>query len=278
MESTANKKSVLSIYNPKEMIMKFKDKEYTKHFIIRFSIMVFGFFLIGLANVMGRNSALGMNSWGAFFVGISDHTPFTLGQVNQLVTLLFILINIFFFRIYPMLGTLCDMIFVGSFIDLIDYTGLVPYPEALWSQTLLCLLSVVVLGFGIGLYMATHLGSGPRDGLMLGLNKTYKIKIRNIRIAMDATALIGGFLLKGPIGLGTVIIVFGLGFVLERTLLAFEYPIKKHNLRYLYCRLEKEMPEEKHFKRKSKTKKETKVVIEDPIPAEEETAPSPSQD
>lgn len=230
--------------NVVEYLSQFKDRAYRIDIYKRVVYMMVGFLLIGYSNVMSLNAGLGMNSWGSFFVGVSNHTPFTMGQVTQLFTLLFIIMNLFF-HIYPMLGTLCDMFFVGYFIDFFNASGLVPSPTSLPLQILWCLLSVVVLGVGIGIYMNANLGSGPRDGLMMGLYQRFHINVKYVRIAMDAFALVLAFLLGGPIGIGTIIITFGLGYVVERALLAFELPFRWDNLRYLITKLHKIKPGEK---------------------------------
>ena len=66
------------------------------------------------------------------------------------------------------------------------------------------------VAIGSGLYIGAGLGSGPRDGLMLGLGQR-GISIRVARTVIEVTVLIAGVLLGGSIGVGTVAFTLGIG-------------------------------------------------------------------
>jgi len=85
---------------------------------------------------------------------------------------------------------------------------------------------VVVIGLGSALYIGAGLGSGPRDGLMLGLSK-YSIKGRQISIRVartfvELTVMVAGLFLGGSIGVGTLIFMFGIGPLVQLILPRFE--------------------------------------------------------
>ena len=70
---------------------------------------------------------------------------------------------------------------------------------------------IVLMAIGSALYLPARLGAGPRDGMMVGLNKKFAFSIRLSRTIVEVAALVIGFLLGGTVGLGTLVIAVGLG-------------------------------------------------------------------
>jgi len=201
-------------------------------FLKRLLIALFGFFLIAVANVMGIYADLGVRPDNSLYVGISNHTSITVGQASQMFTLAIIVINIFF-KIYPAIGTLMDMYFVGLFMDIIMANGWLPIPGSYAGRMVMMLLSIPIVSIGIGLYMCMKIGEGPRDGLMLALNERFGWRISIVRNSIEGLLLLGALVLGGPIGIGTVFQVLLPGFFVERALKAFRYPFKKERLKAL---------------------------------------------
>jgi len=198
-------------------------------FLIRVVIALLGFFLIAIANVMTLNANLGVRPDNSLYVGISNHTGITVGQASQIFTCAIIIINLFF-RIYPAIGTLMDMYFVGFFMDIIMAGEWIPVPETMVMRVVVIFASIPFLALGIGLYMGVKIGEGPRDGLMLVLNQKYGWKIGTVRNTIEVILLVFALILGGPIGIGTVILAVVPGTFVERALKACSYPFKKENM------------------------------------------------
>ena len=77
------------------------------------------------------------------------------------------------------------------------------------QQLLAMLAGVVTIAIGSGLYLASDLGPGPRDGLMTGLHFRFGWSIRRSRTVVEISVLILGFLMGGTVGLGTVVFALG---------------------------------------------------------------------
>ena len=90
-----------------------------------------------------------------------------------------------------------------------------PTPGDALGQVAMMLLGVVVIGLGSGLYLATDLGAGPRDGLMTGLHHRFGWSIRRARTAIEVTVLIAGWALGGTIGIGTVVFALAIGPIVQ---------------------------------------------------------------
>ena len=71
--------------------------------------------------------------------------------------------------------------------------------------------AVLTVGIGGGIYLVANLGAGPRDGLMIGLQKKTNLPIALVRAALEITVMSIGWYLGGTVGVGTLLFAFGIG-------------------------------------------------------------------
>jgi uncharacterized membrane protein YczE len=179
-------------------------------FLGRIPSLLLGLFLFAAGLVMNLNSGLGMSPWGVLTIGIERHIPLTFGQTSQIIGLVVLIIG-WALGFAPGFGTIANMIFTGTFIDLIMAWGLLRAPTTLIDQYVMLLFSIVLIGVASYLYLRVRLGAGPRDGLMFGLVTKVDRPVSTIRGAIELTVLIIGYLLGGPVGIGTVLTALLLG-------------------------------------------------------------------
>ena len=84
-------------------------------------------------------------------------------------------------------------------------------PDLWIGQFLLCVISVLMVGLGSGIYLIARLGPGPRDGLMTGLQKKIGFSIALIRGAIEFIVVMCGWSLGGTVGIGTLLYALGIG-------------------------------------------------------------------
>ena len=150
---------------------------------------------------------LGLAPWDIFHQGLENETGISIGIIIE-ITGVFILLLWIPLRERMGLGTLLNAIEIGLVVLLVaDH---LPEPDHLVWRVALMLLGLVAVGLGSGMYIGAGLGSGPRDGLMLGLSKR-GISVRIARTAIEMTVLVLGLLLGGTVGVGTVAFTFGIG-------------------------------------------------------------------
>lgn len=176
--------------------------------------LLFGLFLFAAGVVANLYSGLGMAPWGVLNVGIVNHTHLSLGQASQLVGLVVLLIG-WALGFAPGLGTLANMYFIGLFIDLIISWKLIPIPAETIGQVLLIFLSVGLIGIASYFYLRVRLGAGPRDGLMMGLVRRLDRPVSTIRVGIEVAVLVLGYLLGGPVGLGTLVTALTTGYAVQ---------------------------------------------------------------
>lgn len=208
-------------------------------FLARLPSLYFGLFLFAVGSVTSLYSGLGMAPWGVFHVGLSAGTGLTLGQVTQLVGLAVLLLS-WGLGFPPGFGTVMNMFFIGWFTDRVIESGIVPKPTDLVGQVALLLMSIVMIGAGSLFYLRVQLGAGPRDGLMVGLVRKLDRQVWLVRGSIEVSVLALGFLLGGPVGVGTVVTAFTIGYSVQAAfkLGKFEGKSPQMNLWQLYEHLQ----------------------------------------
>ena len=67
------------------------------------------------------------------------------------------------------------------------------------------------VGIGGGIYLVSNLGAGPRDGLMVGLQKLTNFPIAAVRATLEISVVSFGWYLGGTVGVGTLLFALGIG-------------------------------------------------------------------
>ena len=107
------------------------------------------------------------------------------------------------------MGTIFNALIIALMIDLC--IKLVPTPTNYINQLILAVISVITVGIGGGIYLVSNLGAGPRDGLMIGLQKVTNFPIAAVRATLEISVVSIGWYLGGTVGIGTLLFAFGIG-------------------------------------------------------------------
>ncbi|WP_262589824.1 YczE/YyaS/YitT family protein [Candidatus Pelagibacter communis] len=182
--------------------LNFKPKFSTSFFLI------FGLTIFGLGEGLLILSTTGNSPWSVLAEGISLNSNLSIGAATFVVSVGVLFLWIFL-KQKPGLGTIFNIIVIAAMIDFtLNYFQ---PPSSLFIKYLLAVLSVILVGFGSGIYLVANLGPGPRDGLMTGLTKTTNLPIALVRAFLEITVVIIGWYLGGTVGVGTLIFAFGIG-------------------------------------------------------------------
>ena len=185
------------------------DKPYNfKPKFITFFFLCFGLILFGLGEGLLIVSSSGASPWSVLAQGISLNINLSIGTITFFISagVLFLWI---FLNQKPGMGTVLNAVIISIMIDLcIKY---VPTPENYINQILLAIISVITVGIGGGIYLVSNLGAGPRDGLVIGLQKKTNLSIAFVRASLEITVVSIGWYLGGTVGIGTFLFAFGIG-------------------------------------------------------------------
>ncbi len=161
-------------------------------------------------------SDLGLGPWDVLHQGLAETTGISIGSASILVG--FIVLLLWFpLRERPGVGTITNIVTIGLVIDAM--LAVTTAPSATWMRWALLVLSTPLFAVGVGLYIGAGVGSGPRDGVMTGLNRL-GVPIALARTVIEIAALWLGWALGGTVGVGTVYFALASGpmmqFVLPR--------------------------------------------------------------
>ena len=174
----------------------------------RVSVLFFGLFIFGLGDSLLIQSTIGNAPWSVLAQGVSEKLDITMGwstfAISTLVLLLWIPL-----KEKPGFGTLSNIAIIAAAIQL----GVSIFPEQnnFFIAVTYCLIGIAMVGFGSALYITCGLGPGPRDGLMTAIHNRSGIRIGRVRLAIEGSVLIAGWLLGGTVGLGTLLFALFIG-------------------------------------------------------------------
>lgn len=170
--------------------------------LTRTAVLFFGLFIFGLGDSLLIQSEIGNAPWSVLAQGISHRLDITMGWstfgISTLVLLLWIPL-----REKPGFGTISNIVIIASAIQV--GVSIFPTQDSYFIGVLYCLLGIGMVGVGSSLYITCGLGPGPRDGLMTALHKRSGVRIGRVRLAIEGSVLVIGWLLGGTVGLGTLL-------------------------------------------------------------------------
>ncbi|MFC7060734.1 YczE/YyaS/YitT family protein [Halobacillus seohaensis] len=194
---------------------------------LRWSFFIVGLILLGLGiSLTMQVKDFGIGPWDVLHYGLYKQFGLTVGTWSIIAGLLIVMISSIVLKKMPQIGTVLNMVLIGVFIDFFNW--ILPEPEWLVSKIVIFILGTMIIALGIGLYVAPNIGAGPRDSLMLILTDTLQMKVSTVRNGIEIAVALLGWLLGGPVGVGTVFIALFLG-----AFVGYSLPLSKQLLNFL---------------------------------------------
>jgi uncharacterized protein len=182
-----------------------------RQLFIQWGTYFFGLLIMSLGIVLTIVADLGVSPWDVLHIGLYKQFGLTIGSWSIIAGIIVLGLSSVITKTLPKLGALVNMVSVGLFIDMYLMIPWLKTPNSLSGQLLMFFIGTVIMAYGIGLYISSHCGAGPRDSLMLALTNLTGIKIQYIRAGIELIVLAAGSLLGGPVFIGTVIFCIIIG-------------------------------------------------------------------
>ena len=173
-----------------------------------FFFLCFGLILFGLGEGLLIVSLSGASPWSVLAQGISLNVNYSIGIITFIISIVVLMMWIPL-KQKPGMGTILNALIIAAMIDVC--INFVPSPESFISQLILAITAVLTVGLGGGIYLVANLGPGPRDGLMIGLQKVSNLPIATVRAFIEISVVSVGWYLGGTVGIGTLLFAFGIG-------------------------------------------------------------------
>ena len=170
--------------------------------------LVLGLILFGIGEALLVTANIGVSPWFVLHQGLAFKTGYSIGITTFIVSIVVLLLW-FPLKQKPGIGTILNAILISVVLDL--SLLILPYPTDFFYQLIQVILGILIIGIGSGFYLAANLGPGPRDGLMVGLQKKTNLPIALVRAILEISVVSIGWYLGGIVGVGTLMFAFGIG-------------------------------------------------------------------
>ena len=183
--------------------------------LLNMLIAAVSLFVNGFGVYLTIQANIGAGPWDVLNLGISRSAGILYGSASIAVSLSILLIDILL-REPIGIAMFIDAVVVGKSVDFFNWIHLVPACRSLWTAVPVMIAGLFILAYTQYTYMIASLGCGPRDTLLVALAKRVKrIPIGAISIVLLSSATLVGWLLGGPVGVGTLICAFGTGPIMQ---------------------------------------------------------------
>ena len=170
---------------------------------------------MGLGIALNAISNFGAGPWDAVNIGVSYHINLSVGTCMNIVALLNLIVGGILNKEFPKITPLITSLVLGVFIDL----GLILFKGITINTTtmefILFLISLPIISLGISIYLVSELPNTPLDYFMLAIKSKFNLSLMTGKIVSETSGLIIALLLGGPVGLGSFIIIFTIGPMMQ---------------------------------------------------------------
>jgi len=196
-------------------------------FIRDFIRIQIGFFLFGLAITLMIRGNLGTSAWVVLEAALAYKLDITVGTMTVIMGFI-VLVSAVAMREKMGWGTLANILSIGPWVDM--WNSFMPSVNGnLPLQIFMLLFAILLMGLGSAIYIGVDAGAGPRDSMMLAIKRTTGVSIRVSRAIIEITVVFLGWLLGGPVGIGTLIYALWIGPAVQWGFKVFKVQPHKEN-------------------------------------------------
>lgn len=164
-------------------------------------------FSLGIAFLI-QVQHLGLHPWDVLNVGMYKRFGLSIGTWTIIIGFVMIGVSLILDKSYVKVGTFLNALVIGVFVDIFLASGWLPVATHGWTDFIILIVGIGLMGLGGGVYNAANIGAGPRDGFMLSISDKTGFSIRSVRIVIETIALVIGYFIGGPVFVFTFLITF----------------------------------------------------------------------
>lgn len=186
-----------------------------KEFLLRTSFFLVGLMLFSLGICFTIIADIGISPWDATCVGLYDQFHLTIGTWMNLQSLLLIAMGAMIKRERPKVECMLTSFVMSMFVD-IFMLGLQDIAMYGWvQQAITYALGVLVVSAGCGTYLVAAFPPCPIDYFMMAIKDGFHTSIAKAMTVCEGTGFLFALLLRGPIGIGTMLSIFIYGPLIQ---------------------------------------------------------------
>lgn len=192
-----------------------RDNASPRAILLNMLIAAAALFVNGFGIYLAIQANIGVGPWDVLSIGVSKTLGILYGTASVAISFAILAVDVLL-REPIGLAMFIDAVVVGKTVDFFNRLDLVQPCISLRAGIPMMLLGLVILAYTQFFYMSAALGCGPRDTLLVGLAKRFKrVPIGAVSIALLSVVTLAGWLLGGPVGVGTLIFAFCMGPIMQ---------------------------------------------------------------
>ncbi|WP_242845553.1 YczE/YyaS/YitT family protein [Butyrivibrio sp. WCE2006] len=187
----------------------------THEIVLNMLIAAVSLFINGFGVYLTIQANIGAGPWDVLNLGLAKTLGILYGTASIAVSYAILGIDIALKE--PIgIAMFIDALVVGKAVDFFNSIQAVKKCDSIASGIPVMILGLIIMAYTQYTYMSASLGCGPRDTLLVALAKRAKrVPIGLVSIALLGTATLIGWLLGGPVGIGTLICAFATGPIMQ---------------------------------------------------------------
>ena len=154
-------------------------------------------------------SKLGSDPLSVWSDGLGNSLNIAVGNANLIHNLVLLALVLIFARHFVKWGTAINAVTLGLLMNLFGpwILQIVGSDPSMTVRVIMLLVGQTTLCFGVAINLTTKFGFTVAEGLIVQMSEKFKVKYRTVKMLFDFTHTVGGVLLGGVFGIGSVIAV-----------------------------------------------------------------------
>lgn len=178
------------------------------------ALYLIGVGIMPLGVVLTINAHLGSGGYDALNFAIADLMKINTSIVIYGTSFIILIITALIRKGFPRFQTFISSFLLGFFTDIWRYLLKNVESTTILISVVLMISGIIVIGFSVACYMISIFPTNPSDDLIVALKeKNWNITVA--KILLDGVCVIFALILRGEIGVGTIICTFGIGPVID---------------------------------------------------------------
>ncbi len=196
-------------------ISRLKENRTWRAIVSNMILAAISLFVNGFGVYLTIQANIGAGPWDVLNIGLSKSLGILYGTASIVVSYSILGIDILLKE--PIgIAMFIDAFVVGKSVDFFNRINVVPKCDSLTKGIFVMIIGLIIMAYTQFTYMSASLGCGPRDTLLVALAKrAKKVPIGIVSIALLSLATFVGWLLGGPVGIGTLICAFCAGPIMQ---------------------------------------------------------------
>lgn len=178
----------------------------------RIIIFVLGIIVLTLGVSLTIKANLGAGSWDSVNVGLSNRFSLSVGSFGFIIAIIMTIIAGGLregkFNFY----TLVTAFVLSSCTDFwLIVVSKIQFNNGLIERLVCLLIGILILSIGLAIYLIPNLAPNSIDDCMMAFRQRFNLSVGVAKFLVDGLGIIIALIVSGPIGIGTILITFSVG-------------------------------------------------------------------